>query len=114
MKTESNINVHFKICKSNFFLIVSTGLGNTLLSINSGYLGFKNIQKRSNDALNKLLIFGVKYISSLKGHHSVFFHFENVKKTSMVTIYKLFIKKLKFNCLGFSLLNKIPHNVHKK
>ena len=103
-----------KFVKAIFFLIVSTGFGNTLLSINSGYLGFKNIQKRSNAALHKLLIFGVKYIYSLKGHYSVFFHFENVKKTSMVTIYKLFIKKLKVSFLGFSLLNKIPHNIHKK
>jgi hypothetical protein len=114
MKKVSIINVHIKICKSNFFLIISTGFGKSLLSTNSGYLGFKNIQKRSVEAFNKVLMFGIKFLYSFKRNYYAFFYFENVKKSKLAKIYKAFIKKLKIKFLGFSMINKIPHNGCKK
>ena len=116
MKTgyTNTLVVHIKVLKSNFFLTISTHLGKTLLNINSGYLGFKNIQKRSIEAFNKVLMFGVEFLSPFQENYSIFLYFENVKKRQLYKIYQLCIKKLKINFLGFRLINTIPHNGCKK
>lgn len=107
---KSLLLVHIKVLKSNFFLIVSLGFGQVLLNISSGSLGFKNIQKRSIAAFNKLLVFGVEFVSCYKNTNLITFKFENLKKVVLYNIYKLFLKKLKKNFIGFEIANKIPHN----
>jgi len=108
---KSLLLVHIKVLKSNFFLIISIGLGQVLLNISSGSLGFKNIQKRSLVAFNKLLAFGVEFISCYKNTNLITFKFENLKKVILYNIYKLFLKKLKKGFIGFEIVNKIPHSI---
>lgn len=108
---KSLLLVHIKVLKSNFFLIISRGLGQVLLNISSGCLGFKNIQKRSLVAFNKILGFGIEFISCYKNTNWITFKFENLKKAVLYNIYKLFLKKLKKGFIGFEIANKIPHSI---
>lgn len=105
---------HIKVCKSNFFFIVSDGLGKTLLNINSGYLGFNNIKKRTTEALNKVLFFGFDFLSKYTENYYLFLKFENIKKRELRKLYKVCLKKLKLTFFGFRVVNKLPHNGCKK
>jgi hypothetical protein len=106
--------MRIKVCKSNFFLTVFNGLGKVLLNINSGFLGFKNIQKRTAEAFNKILSFGVKFLSRFNEKYSIFLKFENIKKWELHKIHKVLIQKLKLTFVGFKVVIKIPHNGCKK
>jgi hypothetical protein len=108
------LTVHIKLLKSNFFLIISTNSGQVLLNTSSGSLGFKNIQKRSLAAFDKILSFGIEFTSCYPNNNYIFFKFENVKKVKLYKLYKAFFKKLKKRFIGFEISNKIPHNNSKK
>lgn len=106
--------VHVIVYKSNFFLTISTNLGKILLSLNSGCLGFKDIKKRTPEALNKILLFSIDFLSQFPTDSFILLKFENMKKNEFKKAYKLFVKKLKFSFLGFKCLIKIPHNGCRK
>ena len=102
--------VHIKVYKSNFFLTISNGLGKVLLNINSGYLGFKNIQKRTTEAFNKVLLFSMEFLSRFQDKYYIFLKFESIKKRELYKIYNFLKKKLKISVIGFKIINRIPHN----
>lgn len=89
-------SLHIKVYKSNFFLIVSNNIGQVIFEINSGNLGFKNIQKRGIEALISLLEVSLKKIILLK-KQDFFFKLEGVKLSDSKSIYKYLVVFCKKN-----------------
>jgi len=107
------ISIHIKICRGNFFIIISNKEGKLLFTKNSGNLGYKHITKRSTEALNTLLNLSVKYILSIKEDCHFFIQFEGTKKNYLQEIRKkLIIPLINQQCVivGFKIRNKIAHN----
>jgi len=105
--------VHIKVCRGNFFLIISNKEGSLLFTKSCGDLGYKNVAKRSNEALSTLLVLGVKYLLSAKDDIRFFIRTEGVKKTHLTQIRKRLLKPLlkqKCELIGFKIYNKIAHN----
>jgi ribosomal protein S11 len=70
--------LHISVYKNNFFFILSNRSGQVFFTINSGSLGYRNIQKRSVEALMSLLEVCFKKIVLLK-KPCLFFKLERVK-----------------------------------
>ena len=81
-----------------------------MLNVNSEYLGFKNIQKRSIEAFNKVLMFGVDFLYHFQEKSSIFLYFENIKKRELSKMYKIFVQKLREKFIGFRLINVLSYN----
>lgn len=108
--------VHFKLYRSNYFLIISDYFGKILFTKSSGNLGFRHIQKRSVEAFDAIVAQAIKFILSA-GNHSIFLKLEGFNKKNLEEIYLQFlkiIKKYKINTVGFNIVNKIPHNGCRK
>lgn len=105
--------VHFKVCKGNFFVVILNSFGKVLSNINSGCLGFKNIQKRTIDALYSILNFVFEFTLRIQGISFIILRLEGIKYYYLNKIYNFFIKKLRKHriyLLGFKVINSIPHN----
>ena len=110
--TDKIISLHIKVYKSNFFFIVSNRSGQVLFINNSGSLGFRNIQKRSVEALMSLLEVSLKKIILLKKQF-LFLKLEGIKLSDSKLIYKYLIMSCKKNnivLIGLKHVNKIVHN----
>lgn len=108
--------VHIKLYRSNYFLIISDNWGKILFTKNSGSLGFKNMQKRSIEAFNHLLLITVKSIL-VYNNCLVFLKLDGINKNSLKAIYVQilkFLKKYKINIIGFKMVYNIPYNGCRK
>jgi len=109
--------IHIKVCRGNFFFIVSNGVGHVLFVKSSGTVGYTNINKRSNEAFTTLMKIGLNYLLIIKEDITLFIKLEGTKKINMYNIRKKFLKPLikkKIKILGFKVINKIGHNGCRK
>ena len=110
--TKKILSLHIKIYKSNFFFIVSNGSGQVLFINNSGSLGFRNIQKRSVEALMSLLEVSFKKILLLKKPF-LFLKLEGIQLSDSKLINKylsMACQKNNIELMGLKHVNKIVHN----
>lgn len=114
---DSLIWVHIKILRGNFFLLISNESGKLIFNKSCGNLGIKNIQKRTKESFQNLLLLGTQYLLNLNENFKVFIKLEGAKKTVLQLIYSNFIKILKncnINIFSVKLINKISHNGCRK
>lgn len=108
--------IHIKIYRSNFFFVVSDGLGQVVFLKHSGNFGLKNIQKRTLDALNTILLVTIKFVLGLK-RQAIYFKLECLNKEALQVIYKqlfFFFKKTSLNIIGFKVATRLVHNGCRK
>nr|QFP99036.1 ribosomal protein S11 [Rhizaria sp.] len=111
------IFVHIKILRGNFFLFISNHLGKLIFNKSCGGLGFKNIQKRTEDALHTLLLASLQQLSNLDTTNQLFLKIEGAKKEFLRQINIQFISVLKqynMNIFTIKLINKISHSGCRK
>jgi len=109
--------IHIKVCRGNFFFIVSNNIGHILFIKSSGTVGYTNINKRGNEAFTTLMKIVLNYLLVIKEDINLFIKLEGTKKTTMYNIRKRFLKPLikkKIKIIGFKVINKIAHNGCRK
>jgi len=109
--------VHIKILRGNFFLLISNQLGELIFDKSCGKLGFKDIQKRTKESFQNLLLLGIQYLLNLDNIYELFIKIEGAKKKNLELIYSQFITILKsynINIFAVKLINKISHNGCRK
>jgi len=113
-----SLTISIKCLRSNFFVIVSL-LGYVLFTQSSGTLGLQNTQKRTKDALLKLLASVFKYIRTLKTKvNYVFLKIEGAIKSIFFKHIKMklirLLNKKDIKLMGIQLISKIAHNGCRK
>lgn len=111
------VTVHIKVCRSNYFLIISDRVGKVLFTKSCGNLGLKNIQKRSPEGLNLVVQEIFKFILSCGSKNYFLIKLEGSKNPILRKIYKQFLifsKKCVILIIGICIVNKISHNGCRK
>jgi ribosomal protein S11 len=104
--------IYIKVLRGNFFLLISNKSGELVFNKSCGNLGFKNIQKRSKEAFQNLLLSGIQYVLNLGNTYKLFISIDGAKKINLQLIYTKFISILKLHLRIFAvrLINKVSHN----
>jgi ribosomal protein S11 len=108
--------LHIKKYLNNFFIIISNHKGNVVFFRSAGMLGFKNIQKRSQEVAIVAYRAAGMYLSSIQ-NAQIFIKLEGMPLAISIRIRKLLFTTLKARNLRVQcilVVNKIPHNGCRK
>jgi ribosomal protein S11 len=111
------IIIRIKILRGNFFVLISNQSKKLIFNKSCGNVGFKNIQKRTKDAFQKLLSLSIRYLLRLSIKNKLLIMIDLAKREVLNQIYNQFInvlKSYKFNVFSVMLINKISHNGCRK
>jgi len=87
--------VHFKVSKGNFFGVISSSSGKVLFKVSSGFLGFRHINKRTQEAFFNMLKFLLAFLLRLNQVRFICLKFEGIKFYHLSKIYSFFFTQLK-------------------
>ena len=109
--------LHTKIFRNNFFLIISNISGKVLFTKNSGFYGFKNMNKKDIESFKVMLLNALKFILKFQDEKKIFLKLEGQKKNLLREIYKQLLnllKKFNYKILGLIFVNKVSFNGCRK